>query len=339
MIHHGGKLLEMADKYGIPSEEWLDLSTGISPFTYPVGDIPNAVWNRLPEEQDGLLEAAQAYYGSMSCLPIAGSQAGIQTVPQILAANHPKSESLTVLLPAVGYKEHQHAWQQLEKAGRVSVEFYLNEPTKLQIKSADVLVVINPNNPSTVKFRSETLKQWLADMPDNSTLIVDEAFMDITQEQSILRFYPQGVPDNLVVFRSLGKFFGLAGLRVGFLFASESNIRSVQEILGPWSVSSPARFAAKKALLDLEWQAENRTRLLEMGKRMKSLLTRYFDSVDGRTLFYTAMNDRAPELFERLAEQGVLVRLCDEKNALRFGLPLQEAQWQRLEKVLDCVIE
>ena len=81
MLEHGGRLLRAAHRLGIPADQWLDLSTGVSPWPWPVPPVPASAWHRLPEDEDGLLEAARAYYGTDALLPVAGSQAAIQALP------------------------------------------------------------------------------------------------------------------------------------------------------------------------------------------------------------------------------------------------------------------
>ena len=81
MLEHGGRLRRAAQRYGIPLDDWLDLSTGINPHAYPVPAVPASAWHRLPEDDDGLETAAAAYYGSAALLPVAGSQPAIQSLP------------------------------------------------------------------------------------------------------------------------------------------------------------------------------------------------------------------------------------------------------------------
>lgn len=344
MIHHGGKLLAFSARFGIPIEEWLDLSTGVSPYTYPVSDIPTNVWNRLPEDEDGLIEAAQRYYQSPHLLPIAGSQAGIQLLPSLLCEHRVlgkvstlstlSTNALRVLLPKVGYKEHQLAWQQSAAKGLAELSFYDGKPDEQSIANCDVLLVINPNNPQGIKFAPSVVQSWLSALPEHGCLVVDEAFMDMTPNQSVLTLYPQGAPSNLFVFRSVGKFFGLAGMRLGFLFASTDWLAKVQSRLGPWTVPGPTRYVARQALLDQKWQKNNREQLMSDGKKMRTLLSTFFQEIEGQTLFHTVKCAEAEKRHTQLAKRGILVRLCDEGDALRFGLPREQSQWLRLEDTL-----
>jgi cobalamin biosynthetic protein CobC len=284
------------------------------------------------------IDAAAEYYQCPDLLPIAGSQAGIQLIPNLLLSRLPPAPSHTpirVLLPKVGYKEHQHAWRQWVANSTVHLTWYHDTPSHSQLATADVVVIINPNNPSATKLDSEQLLTIRANMKACAFLVIDEAFMDVTPESSLLPLFRTGMPDNWVIFRSLGKFFGLAGLRVGFMFASPKFLREAQDQLGPWSLTGPSRFIAKQALLNTQWQALHRTALIAMGRRLEGLLKSFFDDVNGHFLFYTVKIDNATTLFETLAKQGILVRLCDELDALRFGLPKTEYDWHRLEAALS----
>jgi len=349
MLNHGGKLRQYAQHFDRPLEDWLDLSTGVSPFTYPINAMPESVWNRLPEDDDGLVQAAQGYYQSPYLLPVAGSQAAIQILPSLLIPRLRDGDNflrqVTVALPLVGYKEHLHAWQQAKKVFlrrhvELKIEFYQAEPEQSLLERCQVLVVINPNNPTADKYSPAQLLEWQKAMGENGFLVVDEAFMDMTPQDSLLSHFDQLLPDNIVVLRSLGKFFGLAGVRVGFLFASPILLGQAQYQLGPWNVAGPSRYIAMQALQDSEWQQQNRDNLRQQGERMAQLLGQYFSAPPrGHWLYYSVTVSNAKALHYALAQQGVLCRLCDEEDALRFGLVKHEREWQRLEQALKNVQE
>ncbi len=334
--HHGGKLRQASEKHQIPLNDWLDLSTGVSPYCYPIPAIPNSVWNRLPEDEDGLQAAAASYYQHSNLLPVAGSQAAIQVLPQVL------SQSLsigTVLLPSVGYKEHQHAWQTYQRNSHqpVTIRFYQNQPSEAQLKSADVVVVINPNNPSATLHPAETLFGWRKQMSSEAVLIVDEAFIDATQQESLLPHLPTPIPTNTIVLRSVGKFFGLAGARVGFCFTHPQHLKKMSQKLGPWTLSGPSRYVVQHALNNREWQVQTRETLHLSSQRLHDLLSRYFEHVCPQILFQRVELSNATKCHQTLAKQGVFTRLCDEKDAIRFGLPHQEADWKKLETTLNQI--
>ena len=322
MLEHGGRLNSAAAHYGMAPSDWLDLSTGINPNGWPVPTLPARVWNRLPEPDDGLIAAAQAYYRAPHILPVAGSQAAIQILPILRTRSR-----VGVIAP--GYNEHAHAWH---RAGH-DVTPLAHGQIAAAVDALDVIVLISPNNPTGQTFSRDQLLQWHAQLATkNGWLIVDEAFMDSTPEQSIAEYCSRS---GLIVLRSLGKFFGLAGARVGFVCAAPDLLQRIDAHLGPWTVCGPARRVATLALQDTPWQAAAHADLLRDAQRLSQLLTiNDLKPSGGTTLFQWIATPRAASVHEALARQGVLTRLFTDPASLRFGLPANEAQWQRLESSL-----
>lgn len=324
---HGGRLRAAARRYGIPVDQWLDLSTGINPQAWPVPPVPASVWQRLPEDDDGLLAAAQVFYGTREILPVAGSQAAIQCLPDICGDRPCR---VGVLHPA--YAEHAYAWH---RAGHVVVPLAVTE-IEAALPTLDVLVIVNPNNPTGTCFVPETLLVWHARLAARrGWLIVDEAFIDATPQCSLAPFSAQR---GLVVLRSLGKFFGLAGARVGFALAAQSLLEHLALRLGPWTLTGPARLIAEGALLDRVWQDATRQRLTHAARRLADLLGRAgLVPAGGSALFQWVVTTRARHIHEQLAQRAILTRLFDAPLSLRFGLPGNAADWQRLKIALaEC---
>ena len=322
MLEHGGHILEAAQHYGIPSEEWLDLSTGINPSGWPIPALPVDVWRRLPETMDGLVAAAATYYGTALLLPIAGSQAAIQTLPTLRG-----SSRVGILSPS--YREHAHAWQRRQHQV-IALDEHRIEAV---IDSLDVLVLCNPNNPTGCRFAPDTLRRWRERLAARAGwLVVDEAFADAEPALSII--HHAGAP-GLVVLRSLGKFFGLAGVRLGFIAAWPALLTQMQETLGPWTVNGPARWIARHALRDTPWQDATRQYLLHDSMRLAELLSRYGLRPTGSTaLFQSIPTPRAQSVHEQLARNGILVRVFSAPSCLRFGLPGAPHEWDRLNAAL-----
>lgn len=321
MLEHGGKLRTASERYGIPLAQWLDLSTGINPDGWPVPELPANLWNRLPEDHDGLEAAAAAYYGAR-LLPVAGSQAAIQALPFLRAP-------CRVGVIAPGYAEHAHAWH---KRGH-AVTPLSPDAMHSVVAACDVLVLINPNNPTGKHFPVEQLLQWSAQLAARGGwLVVDEAFMDATPDESLLPFMPR---PGLVVLRSLGKFFGLAGLRVGFVCAEPDLLARLQNHLGPWPIAAVSRWIAAAALCDRAWQERTRQALASRSLRLAGLLRECGLAPSGGTaLFQWVRTGQAADLHDRLATRGILTRLFETPPSLRFGLPASQAGWQRLAAAL-----
>ncbi len=323
---HGGQLRVTSEKYGIPLEQWLDLSTGISPFVYPLPSVPAQCWQRLPETGDGLETAAADYYGSEYLLPVSGSQEAIQRMPLL----RPPSR-VGIISPA--YHSHQQAW---EEASHQVIELKSSAVDKY-LPELDVLLVVNPNNPTTERFSTRHLKQWHQQLAQHGGwLIVDEAYIDCRPEESLIQPLPQA---GLIVLRSIGKFFGLAGIRLGFVWATEALLNQLVTLQDDWSVSHPARWAGRLALADRRWQAQQRKQLIKDSQRLLDLLQQNWPqaTVQGTELFAWCVLENALEVFEQLSAQGILVRYFEQPASLRFGLPEAETEWLRLASVLPAI--
>ncbi|MEZ0231244.1 MAG: threonine-phosphate decarboxylase CobD [Methylophilaceae bacterium] len=321
MLEHGGDMNVAVAQYGIPLADWLNLSTGINPVGYPVPPIPDALWQRLPLEVDGLIEAARQYYGTPDVLPTAGSQAAIQILPSLISGAN-------VLLLTPMYAEHACAWRR--HGHHVSEITHL--PNATDLAEVDVMVVCNPNNPTGRMIPNQTLLSWHTQLTKKGGwLIVDEAFMDATPENSLAKH--THLP-GLILLRSLGKFFGLAGTRVGFVLAEQTLLNTLKERLGPWPISGPARYVAVKALSDADWQASARKGLIADSLRLHDLLASYGLVPAGNTaLFQWVPSPRAQEIHTLFAKNGVWLRHFATQSALRFGLPSAQG-WEKLERVL-----
>ena len=329
---HGGQLTRIAKQYQIAEKQWLDLSTGIAPFSYEIGNIPDKIWQDLPTISEGLIKVAKQYYHAEFCWPLAGSQQLIEKLPQLwLEKNNTLSNtSKHVYLPEAGYKEHQQAW---DNAG-YQLHFY-QKTLPTQLKENSVVVVINPNNPRNDTFDINALLLLQKEcQKQQSLLIIDEAFADIFAAE--FSFVTQlKKKNNVIILRSFGKFFGLAGLRIGFVCSSQSWCDIIQENIGPWSINGPALYIAEQALSDDLWQKNQITRLQQQSQKQCALLAQYIPAqrFESNALFITAFIDNAASLYHKLCEQAVYVRLTDEKDALRFGIA-NELQLQQLEKRL-----
>jgi len=313
----------MVHRLGLPEADWLDLSTGINPHGWEFPTPPPQCWYRLPDRQDGLAEAAAAYYGTEAVLPVPGSQAALAMLPWL--RGHAR-----VGVTAPGYAEHGAAWS---RAGHDVIPLSASQLAGGAGTAFDVLVVINPNNPDGTYFEPQTLLEWRTAVASRGGwMIVDEAFVDTTPAYSLAPYCP--LP-GLIVLRSVGKFFGLAGMRIGFALGPDNLLQRLEEALGPWSVNGPARWVARQALADTGWQARMRTRLPAEAEHLHALLARHFDQrIVGTPLFRTVLTPRAAEVHEALAREAILVRLLDRQDGLRFGLPPDEAGLARLDAAL-----
>ncbi|MFC0268529.1 threonine-phosphate decarboxylase [Kushneria aurantia] len=350
---HGGDLATASARFGIARQRWLDLSTGINPWPYPITPITAADCRALPDDGTALVEAARDYYlpaahERLGILPVPGSQWAIERLPGLF-------ERGGVALPHIGYREHAWRWQQ---AGHRP--WFYNPDDLLDggfnIAQADdlrAMVVVNPNNPGGQHHTPRALTALAQALrPRGALLIVDEAFADSAPAISLL----PTLPDNVLVLRSLGKFFGLAGLRLGFAIGqggADTPLERLTGQSGPWMISAPAQRGGGEALRDRDWQATMRQRLDAASQHQGDWLTeRLGQEVQYRrrsALFnaFDMLPQRALDWHRRLAEQGVLTRLWPVDTSLsllRIGLhDGADASWRRLDEAFryaaDAAIE
>lgn len=325
MPEHGGNLRDAMRRYG--RHDWLDLSTGINPHWYPAPPIAGNAWHRLPETDPALEQAAQAFYGAPRMLAVAGTQAAIQALPRL----RPPSR---VVVSAPSYAEHAHHWSQ---HGHTMREVPYGE-LDAAVDHCDVMVICNPNNPTGAQVPAEQLLQWAGRLAARGGwLVVDEAFGD-TAAGSVAAHTGRefGGGGALVVLRSVGKFFGLAGLRLGFVAAPLALLAQLDITLGPWAVSGPAQHVALAALCDTSWQQATHERLTQDGGRLQSLLAQYGIRSSGTALFQWWPEPQAEAFHEHMAQRGIWVRLFPRAaRGIRLGLPPDESGWSRLEQALQ----
>lgn len=323
---HGGRLHAAAEEFNIPLSDWLDLSTGINPFAWQPPAVPQYVWQCLPDSYTALESAAQQFY-SAPMLAIPGSQWAIQHIPTVIASNR-------VWLPRESYEEHRYWWQYHNH----NVQPYDALGT-INLMAQDVVVVINPNNPTTHVESAESLLQIAEQLHTLSGhLVIDEAFMDCTPQESVFNI-GLPLPENMLVLRSLGKFFGLAGLRLGFLYCRGSLHSQITQKLGPWAVSHPASYLGELALLDTDWHKCMRRQLQQAALELQTLLMQKFDSatVHSTNLFSTVQlnSDTALDFCQHCARRGILIRHFEQWNKIRVGLTTQNGM-ERLKIALKC---
>ncbi|WP_461473612.1 threonine-phosphate decarboxylase CobD [Pararhodobacter sp.] len=314
---HGGNLDTARADYG--GADWIDLSTGINRRPYPVGDLPAECWTALPTASAtrALIGAAAARYGVApeQVLPLAGAQAAIQLYPRLRMPRHAR-----VLGPI--YNEHAAAL----RAQGWSVE-EITSPDAL--RGADLAVVVNPNNPDG---RTHAPGDLAALAQSVGLLVVDESFAD--PEPALSAAHHAG--DRLLVLRSFGKFYGLAGVRLGFALGSGALVDRLREMAGPWSVSGPAIAIGTRALADDAWIAATTARLMDDARRLDALAARAgWSLVGGTPLFRTYATRDAAAVQDALARRGIWTRRFPYSASwLRLGLPDGEAEWVRTDAAL-----
>jgi cobalamin biosynthetic protein CobC len=326
-IVHGGGVTEAAAVFGGRLDDWLDLSTGINPNPVTLPDIPIEAWHRLPDRYlvDSARRAAACYYrsGDTLPLPVPGTQSVIQLLPRLVAPGR----RIAIFGPTYG--EYARAFV---NAGFTVDE--ISEPSQLTPEHG-LAVLVNPNNPTGRAFLPVDIVEMAQRMKANGgLLLVDEAFGDT---EPLLSVAAQAAShDTLIVFRSFGKFFGLAGLRLGFVISGEPVLSAFQEWLGPWAVSGPALVVAAR-LMGGDTQPVQ-TMILERKQGLDAVLVHAGLKIIGGTPLFTLIDhERASELHDHLCREQILTRKFSYAPSwLRIGLAPDAASDTRLADALRC---
>jgi cobalamin biosynthesis protein CobC len=323
VVDHGGSLGRARALFPDAPEPWVDLSTGINPYSYPLFGLPATALTRLPEpsRHRELIAAAARVYGAPSARHVVAAPGTQLLLPLVYSQRDPGR----ALILGPTYGEHQRT---AALCGHDAQEVAAFEA----LTEADIAIVVNPNNPDGRVLSCDRLLDLAATMRRRGgLLVVDEAFMDVgPRAESLCGDVGEG---GIVVLRSFGKFFGLAGVRLGFAVVASDVAKRLDDRLGPWSVAGPALEYGIRALGDAAWADAMRTRLAADAARLDGLFGAFGLGVTGGTsLFRHITVPHSQSLFEALGRKGILLRnFAGRPTALRAGLPGSPEEWQRLE--------
>lgn len=323
---HGGDLAAARRLFPAAPRPFVDLSTGINPYPYRLPHLSAPAYARLPDADAmaALANAAAQAYGAPSaahvvCAP--GTQILLPLVSQLVAPSR-------AAIVAPTYCEFARA---AALAGHRVVEVR----DLAEIGNAQLVFAANPNNPDgRLLAKQDLIALGKVLRTRGGLLIVDEAFMDVGSAG--LSLAPDVVAGGIVALRSFGKFFGLAGLRLGFALAVPQLAARIAALLGPWAVSGPALAIGTAALADKAWIEKTRKRLAQAAQKLDAILAAAgLDIIGGTSLFRLVRTPHAGALFDHLGRAGILVRCFPEqKDRLRFGLPANAQAWRRLQTAL-----
>ncbi|MGX1321441.1 cobalamin biosynthetic protein CobC [Bradyrhizobium sp. USDA 377] len=319
MREHGGNLDLAQRRFGGRAEDWIDLSTGINRVPYPVGEVSMRAWSALPSssEIDALHQAARhAYRTSAALVAMGGAQAAIQLLPQLAPYGRAR-----ILAPT--YNEY---------AGVLSAAGWdVQEVSELDaLASADLAIVVNPNNPDGRNYEPKDL---LALLPRVGRLVIDESFADAAPHLSLASDADR---PGLLILRSFGKFYGLAGLRLGFAIGNTADVARLAAASGPWPISGAAIAIGCRALRDDAWAETTSARLARDSIRLDAMVqSQGWALIGGTPLFRLYETPDALAAQDKLARAHIWSRVFVQKPAwLRLGLPGNEAEWSRLAEAL-----
>jgi len=305
---HGGGIDAARARYGGGRNDWIDLSTGINPHPYPVPHLPADAWTALPDAgaMDALLTAARTFWNvpeGVAIMAAPGASAIIAQIPFLRPAG-------TVAIPAPTYNEHAASfrmagWDVSDRLGKT-----------------DATVVVHPNNPDGAFHAA----------PDGALVVIDESFCDVAPDRSLI---DEATRPGRIILKSFGKFWGLAGMRLGFAIGDRDLITALKDRLGPWAVAGPALVTGAAALNDLAWAEATRERLSTEANRLDKLMVSAGARVVGGTSLFRLYDTASAAAWQdALAQSHIWSRIFPYSQTwLRLGLPPTDG-WDRLERAI-----
>ncbi len=309
---HGGGIDAACQRFGGARSEWLDLSTGINPVPYPLPRLSDDLWTSLPDQAAfaRLIAAARKFWDVPAGAGVVispGLSSVIACLPDILAGDR-------IHIPGPTYNEYAAAF---DRAGWK------------QSADADTMIAVHPNNPDG--------RYWArAALAGLRQVVIDESFLDLDPDRGLIDLASR---HGHLILKSFGKFWGLAGLRLGFAIGDPALCRKLSGRLGPWQVSGPALEIGRVALEDTPWAGETRQRLRRDGARLTDMMrTLPLARIGGTDLFHLYQGNGAAQIHTTLAEHHIWTRIFPyAPDWIRLGLPGDQEAWDRLEKALDQV--
>jgi cobalamin biosynthetic protein CobC len=329
--HHGGRLCVARSLFPDVPQPWIDLSTGINPSSYPAPRASARERNRLPEptelaKLEALVAASCNVADPARVVATGGTENALRLLPYVL-----KLRAAVIAGPTYG--SHSDAWQRAGAETKVVADAQLAAHATAGVS----LTVVSPNNPDgRILPREQLLSLHDGLQAGGGVLIVDEAFADLEPRHSVADLAGTERAPRMVVLRSFGKFYGLAGVRLGFVIASPVIATQLRHLLGDWPVSVDALRAGLAAYADHAWAERTRERLSRAATRLDKLLVAGGMSIVGGTSLYRlARAPNARARFTQLISHGILARPFDyDATLLRFGLPHSSTDWRRVADAL-----
>jgi len=309
---HGGAIDAAIAQFGGPKSAWVDLSTGINPHSYPLPEFSRSDWSDLPDHgaMQALLNAARAFWQvpeTAEIIAAPGASSLISRLPYLC-------QPTKIQIARATYNEHRAAFE--------------NAAWNVIETPAPSRVIVHPNNPDGQIWRNPTAPN----PPD--LLVIDESFCDTCPEQSLIAMTQQ---PGIVLLKSFGKFWGLAGARLGFAIGAAETASRLSSLLGPWPVSGPVLRLGARALADFDWAKTMRRRLATEAERLDRLMIDHgAELVGGTSLFRLFSVADAAHFHRNLAQNRILCRIFPySKTWVRIGIPACEADWQHLAEILE----
>ncbi|MBL0385818.1 threonine-phosphate decarboxylase [Tumebacillus sp. ITR2] len=324
---HGGDLWTAEKRLGVPREKLLDFSANINPLG-PPPSVWQAIHDNLatitayPDAKSRELKSALAarYHQSVKKISVGNGAAEIlygilrTLLPKTVGLVYPCFSEYAESAAVVGAKLHG-------VYAREEDDFV---PSRTELLAAceevDVFIVGHPNNPNGRLVPMEWLREMAVRLRERERfLLVDEAFLDFVPEAPTLLQELEEFP-NVILLRSMTKFFSIPGLRLGFAFASPELTERIERELPPWRVNALAQGVGIAGVQDHDFEA----RTVEWLREERPFLRNELEALPGVKTYgglvnFVLFRCETPDLQEKVGRLGVLIRNCAGYPGLGSG--------------------
>lgn len=366
---HGGNIIKICSTYGLRPEDILDFSANINPLGFPeviVGVINSNLQAILHYPDPDCIELKKALtkrhpFGEANIIIGNGSTELFYLIPRAFGVKkgfifQPTFTEFARALRSSGVtvdeiicdEDDMSNLHLIEYAKLFAAAASLKGPRNRHNKFGSIIFLCNPNNPTGL-----LIKKWeileLANQLRDTLIVVDEAFMDFVptfEDYSVMTYAPE--MENLIMVRSLTKFFGMPGIRLGFLVAHKDLVNMMVEYKEPWTVNSLAQMAGKAAISDesfilksREYTNKERLFLYEQVSKIKGLLP-FEPSANFILVKIIEEGLDASILCERLIKYGIAIRDCSNfiglsERYFRTAVRKREENIRLLEALVSVI--
>jgi len=345
-FHHGGDIYTMAKILGIKTNSIIDLSTSINPLPLP-SKYKQALLKNFPQINKypdpfcrSFKETLQELYSIPEANVLCGN-GSTELIYLFVKALAPKKA--LILEPT--FNEYERACKvynvYVYKIFSLDKELLLEKMHKTLSKSKiDLVFVCHPNNPTGWLYKKEDLLNIITKFPA-TTFIVDEAFIDFCEKDSLITEALSH--NNIILLRSLTKFYGLTGLRFGYAVSSKEIIERAEKFLPPWNVNVFSQILASLILKDEDFKRKTLNFFIKEKEyfehKLKRLSKKYsIDYFPSHANFYLLKLPK-DDFFDFCFKEGILIRDCSNFYGLSKHYVRVSVKFRKWNKIFFNVLE
>lgn len=324
---HGSDLEKIEKLYGIKKEEITSFSANVNPLGLS-DKLRNTLAEHLdvitgyPDREYTALRKVIAGYCGCEYEHILVGNGSTELISLFILLKHPKK----ALIVGPTYSEYE---REVSLGSGTSLYFPLQEKNGFALdydelaqqlhESIDLLIICNPNNPTSTSVTRSTMRHILDICKQHDIFVmVDETYIEFTDNYNEVNSIPlTGYYNNIIIIRGISKFFAAPGLRLGYAITGNTDlIKEINSKKDPWTINSLAEIAGQLMFTDTDYINASRDLIRSERKRVTGLLR----SIEGLKVYEPAANFvlvkierddiNADILFDACIREKMMIRNC-----------------------------